>query len=123
MRRNLPALRRELPQDGSLRMSRDPGPITVRKVRMRFSMTFLSALFASALAGAAHAQAPAGAAGPRGTEPVVTRMPDTTGNDRNLVIAPGPTGASTIQTDSAVAGNAGQPSRAVPQGGGGGSNR
>lgn len=43
-----------------------------------------------------------------------------TGNDRNVVIAPGPTGASTIQTDSAAAGNAGQPSRRVPQGSGGG---
>ena len=87
---------------------------------MRSSTTFLGALLASALVGAAHAQTPAVVAGPRDTEPVVTRMPNTTGNDRNVVIAPGPTGASTIQTDSAAAGNAGQPSRAVPQGGGGG---
>lgn len=57
---------------------------------------------------------------PGADDPVVTRLPNTTGNDRDVVIAPGSTGADTIQTDSAAAGNAEQPSRAVPQGGGGG---
>jgi hypothetical protein len=36
-----------------------------------------------------------------------------------VTIAPGSTGASTIQTNSATGGNASQPERAVPQGGGG----
>ena len=73
-----------------------------------------------AFAGSANAQAPVRPDLPGSTAPVVTRTPDTTGNDRNVVIAPGPTGASTTQTDSAAGGNAGQPSRAVPQGGGSG---
>nr|WP_238180043.1 hypothetical protein [Methylobacterium oxalidis] len=56
---------------------------------------------------------------PRPSGPVVAPTTGTTGNDRNLAIAPGPTGASTIQTDSAAAGNAAQPARRVPQGSGG----
>ncbi|AYO86549.1 MAG: hypothetical protein CMH16_07590 [Methylobacterium sp.] len=47
---------------------------------------------------------------------VIQRQPNTTGNDRDIVIAPGPTGASTITTDSAAGGNAGHPERAVPNG-------
>ena len=46
-----------------------------------------------------------------------------TGGDANVTIAPGATGASTIQTDSAVGGNASQPERRVPQGSGGSGSR
>jgi hypothetical protein len=56
---------------------------------------------------------------PGATGAVVAPSPGNTGTDPNVTIAPGPTGASTIQTDSATGGNASQPSRAVPQGGGG----
>lgn len=87
---------------------------------MRPLSLVLAGLLAAALPGAASAQVPDRPGVPATAEPVVTRMPGTTGNDRNVVVAPGPTGASTFQTDSAAAGNAGQPSRAVPQGGGGG---
>ena len=70
--------------------------------------------------------APAVAQGRLGREPglpsgsTITAPSNNTGNDRNVVISRGATGASTIETDSAAGGNAGQPSRAVPQGSGGG---
>lgn len=50
----------------------------------------------------------------------VTGGQNNTGNDRNVTIPRGATGADTVQTDSAAGGNAGQPSRAVPQGSAGG---
>nr|WP_132254412.1 hypothetical protein [Methylobacterium segetis] len=56
---------------------------------------------------------------PETTGTVITGVPNTTGNSRGLIIAPGATGAETITTDSAAGGNAGQPSRRVPQGGAG----
>ena len=59
--------------------------------------------------------------GPSTTGTAVQRTPNNTGNDRNVTIAPGATGASTIQTDSAAGGNAGQLERAMPQGGASGS--
>ncbi|KAB1071672.1 hypothetical protein F6X51_18585 [Methylobacterium planeticum] len=40
---------------------------------------------------------------------VIQGTPNNTGNDREVTLAPGATGASTIQTDSAAGGNAGQP--------------
>ncbi|GEP04423.1 hypothetical protein [Methylobacterium oxalidis] len=52
---------------------------------------------------------------------VVTGQPNTTGNSRDVIIAPGATGAETATTNSAAGGNAGQPSRAVPQGSAGSS--
>ncbi|GJD48267.1 hypothetical protein OPKNFCMD_0984 [Methylobacterium crusticola] len=73
-----------------------------------------------ALSGAAHAQttvAPTAPTAP-GVTGTVAPSPGNTGSNPNVTIAPGPTGASTIQTDSATGGNAGQPERAVPQGGG-----
>jgi hypothetical protein len=73
------------------------------------------------LAGAVSAQtaaSPTAPVGPGSTGTVLAPSPNTTGNSPNVTIAPGPTGASTIQTDSAAGGNAGQPSRAVPQGSG-----
>lgn len=39
-----------------------------------------------------------------------------TGGDVDVTIPRGPTGANTYQSNSAAAGNANQPSRAVPQG-------
>ena len=51
---------------------------------------------------------------------VITNPGGSTGSDRDLTISRGATGADTIQTDSAAGSNAGQPSRAVPQGGSGG---
>ena len=56
---------------------------------------------------------------------VIQNQPNTTGNDRDLVISRGATGADTATTDSAAGGNANQPSRSVPNGsagGGGGGN-
>ncbi|GEP07023.1 hypothetical protein [Methylobacterium oxalidis] len=53
---------------------------------------------------------------PDTTGTVITGQPNTTGNTRDVIIAPGATGAETITTDSAAGGNAGQPSRRVPQG-------
>lgn len=52
----------------------------------------------------------------------VVVAPDTqnSGPGANTTIARSGTGAATITTDSAVGGNAGQPSRAVPQEGAGG---
>lgn len=52
---------------------------------------------------------------------VVTNAPNSTGGRSDRVIARGATGADTVQTNSAAGGNAGQPSRAVPQGGSSGS--
>ena len=49
--------------------------------------------------------------------------PNTTGNDRDVVISRGATGADAITTDPAAGGNASHPERAVPNGSaGGGSN-
>jgi hypothetical protein len=81
-----------------------------------------AAAFTLTLSGAAFAQAPAGTGAPGTTGPTVQTTPGTTGNDPNVAISHGPTGASTVQTDSAAAGNAGHPSRRVPQGSGGGGN-
>ncbi|WP_407520881.1 hypothetical protein [Methylobacterium oryzisoli] len=89
------------------------------------STTILAAAFSLTFAGFAQAQAPAGQVPPAPGTPgpaatgTVAPAPNTTGNSPNVTVAPGPTGASTIQTDSAAGSNAGQPSRAVPQGSGG----
>lgn len=70
------------------------------------------------LAGPALAQTTAPSA-PRPGAPVVGGQ-NNTGADTNVSVPRGSTGADTVQTDSAVGGNANQPSRAVPQGSGGG---
>ncbi|WP_431311119.1 hypothetical protein [Methylobacterium nigriterrae] len=57
---------------------------------------------------------------------IIQRQPNTTGNSRDLIIAPGATGADTIMTNSAAGGNSSFPERAVPNGsanGGGGNAR
>lgn len=63
--------------------------------------------------------------GPATTGAIIEVQPNTTGNDRSLIISRGSTGAETVTTNSAAGGNAGQPERAIPQGSanGGGSNR
>jgi hypothetical protein len=53
---------------------------------------------------------------PRTTGAIVEGQPNTTGNDRDVVIAPGATGAETITTNPAAGGNASHPERAVPNG-------
>ena len=52
---------------------------------------------------------------------VIQRQPNTTGNDQDVVIAPGATGADTVTTNSAAGGNANLPERPVPNGSAGGS--
>lgn len=79
-------------------------------------------LLAALSAGAAGAQAQP-LDGPPGRFPpgtIIQRQQNTTGNSVDYVIAPGPTGADTITTNSAAGGNAGQPERAIPQGSAGG---
>ncbi|WP_336491422.1 hypothetical protein [Methylobacterium nigriterrae] len=76
-----------------------------------------------AIAGPALAQATAPARQPGTTGTVVQGQPNTTGNDANVVISRGATGAGTATTNSAAGGNAGQPERAVPQGSANGGSR
>lgn len=61
---------------------------------------------------------------PDTTDAIVQVQPNTTGNDIDVIISRGATGAGTITTNSAAGGNARLPERAVPNGsagGGGGS--
>ncbi|MHC2017789.1 hypothetical protein [Methylobacterium sp. CM6247] len=61
---------------------------------------------------------------PDTTGTVIQLQPNTTGNDRDVIISRGATGAETITTDSAAGGNANHPEQAVPNGSaGGGSSR
>lgn len=55
-----------------------------------------------------------------GARPTVERNTNNTGGGRDVSVSRGATGADTVDTNSAAAGNANQPSRAVPQGSGGG---
>ncbi len=87
-------------------------------------MTKLFALSALALsvAGSAHAQtAPPVREPVPSTGPVIQGQQNNTGNDPSVSVSRGATGAGTATTDSAGGGNAGQPERAVPQGGSSGS--
>ncbi|MBE7247225.1 MAG: hypothetical protein INR63_19970 [Actinomycetospora chiangmaiensis] len=54
-----------------------------------------------------------------GAPGVVTQQPNSTGNDPAVTYSPTGRPADTLSTDSAAAGNAGQPSRVAPQGSGG----
>lgn len=77
-------------------------------------------ILAATMAFAAPAFAQTAAPGaPRSGAPV-TGGQNNTGADTNVTIPRGSTGADTVQTNSAAGGNANQPSRAVPQGSGGG---
>ena len=86
----------------------------------------LAALGAAALALPASAQAvietPAGTAVvvPPGAPGVLAPQPGSTGEPGALNYSPTGQPADVISNDSAAAGNAGQPSRVAPQGGGGG---
>lgn len=53
---------------------------------------------------------------PETTGAIVAVQPNTTGNDFDIIIARGRTGASTFTTSSAAGGNAEHPERAVPNG-------
>lgn len=57
---------------------------------------------------------------PQGAPGVVTPMNNATGEAGAITYTPSGRAADTISNDSAAAGNAGQPSRAAPQGGAGG---
>ena len=85
--------------------------------------TFILASVVLVVATPAFAQGVA--PGQRGTDgAVVQRQPNATGNDRDVVISRGGTGADTVTTNSAAGGNAAKPEQAVPNGsanGGGGS--
>jgi hypothetical protein len=91
---------------------------------MRYRSAVFAALLPMFLPGGAVAQSPApigpGSDFPRTTGAIIEVQPNTTGNDRDLIIAPGATGAETITTDSAAGGNAVHPERAVPNGSAGG---
>lgn len=78
-------------------------------------------LAGAALLGGASAVAQNGSPRQPGTTgTVIQNQPNTTGNDRDVVISRGATGADTVTTDSAAGGNANQPSRAIPNGSAGG---
>ena len=77
------------------------------------------ALAQTTLVPAPHGVAP-GAVAPSDT--TIVRDRDNTGSVGNTTVAPGATGAGTIDTDSAAGGNAGQPERRIPQGSGGSGN-
>jgi hypothetical protein len=50
----------------------------------------------------------------------ITREPNSTGNDRDIVVSRGATGADTATSDSAAGGNANKPEQAIPNGSAGG---
>ncbi|MCJ2059166.1 hypothetical protein MKL09_21810 [Methylobacterium sp. J-048] len=87
--------------------------------------TILAATVATLLAGPAFAQVietPTSTAVivPPGAPGVVTRQSNSTGDGGAITYSPTGQPADSISNDSAAAGNANQPSRVAPQGGGGG---
>lgn len=86
--------------------------LTILAATLAFAAAGLSPALAQTTAPAAPPQAAPGAPAASGQ--------NNTGGDRNVTAPRGATGADTVQTDSAAGGNANQPSRAVPQGSGGG---
>ncbi|MCJ2123663.1 hypothetical protein [Methylobacterium sp. J-077] len=87
--------------------------------------TILAAAFVTVLAGPAFAQVIESPTStvvvvPPGAPGVVSRQTNSTGNEGAITYSPTGQPADTISNDSAAAGNAGQPSRVAPQGGGGG---
>lgn len=98
--------------------------LETKKAHMRYLAALFVALLPLPLAGSALAQSPAtigpGVDFPPTTGTIIQAQPNTTGNDRDVIIAPGATGAETITTDSAAGGNANLPERAVPNGSAGG---
>lgn len=90
------------------------------ELRMHFQRPILLTLIILASPGATFAQPLVPGGLPRAPGAVIERQPNTTGNDRDKIIARGATGADTITTDSAAGGNAVHPERAVPNGSAGG---
>lgn len=90
--------------------------------QMRHRTIVTAIPFVLLLSGTALAQAPA--APPTATAPgapgVAAPQPGSTGAPATVTGTPTGRPADTITNNSAAGGNAGQPSRAVPQGGGGG---
>lgn len=80
--------------------------------------TIALALAASLLSLSALAQ-PAIVPGQTGGT-IIQNQPNTTGNDRDVVISRGATGADTVTTDSAAGGNASRPEQAIPNSSAGG---
>jgi hypothetical protein len=80
-----------------------------------------AALFAVAPVLAQSALAQVGAPQPSGT--VIQQEPNATGNDTNIAISRGATGADTATTDSAAGGNASRPEQAIPNGSANGGGR
>lgn len=79
----------------------------------------LSGTVLAGLSGAALAQTTPAAPGAHpSTGPVVAPQSGSTGAPNAATISPNGNPADTISTNSAAGGNAGQPSRAIPQGGG-----
>ena len=77
-----------------------------------------SATIALGLTGAALAQpATTAPAAPQSSAPVVVPQSGSTGSPNAATISPNGNPADTITTNSSAGGNAGQPERAVPQGG------
>jgi hypothetical protein len=80
--------------------------------------TIALALCASLLSFSAMAQSTTAPGQSGGT--VIQNQPNTTGNDRDVVISRGATGAETKTTNSAAGGNANKPEQAVPNSSAGG---
>lgn len=88
---------------------------------MRFTSTILFAAAGIMLPGLSLAQTSPLTVAPNTTGAIVQPQPNTTGNDPDVIIAPGGTGAETITTNSAAGGNSSRPERAVPNGSASGS--
>lgn len=86
--------------------------------------TLLASFLALAAVAPASAQVETRPVAPApGAPGVVSQQNDATGNDAAVTYSPTGRPADTISNNSAAAGNANQPSRVAPQGGGGGGNR
>ena len=90
---------------------------------MRFAAHIVAISVAIIFAGLATAQTPPTPRDPNTTGTVIQLQPNTTGNDRDVIISRGATGADTITTDSAAGRNANRPEQAIPNGSAGGSGR
>lgn len=99
-----------------------PKELQLKGCSMRVTSTALIASLVLLAPGMAFAQPAAPGASPQSGGAVIQSQPNTTGNDRDVVISRGATGAETATTNSAAGGNASQPSRAVPGGSAGSGN-
>ena len=90
---------------------------------MRYSLIFASIPAAMIFTSAAFAQAPAAVPPASGSAGVVAPQPGSTGAPGTVNANPTGQPADTITNNSSAGGNANQPERAVPQGGGGGGSK